>query len=99
MSEHNDNDEIILSDVDFHKVVEALHYQEIEHHDSIRGAQVHRLRKAIEPLLSDLLFALHDTRVIGPGQKWTVPMGLSCGMEADLVVRVRALGPDHDLEN
>jgi hypothetical protein len=97
MSKHN-GDEATLSDGDFHKVVEALYFKEVDHHDSIQSAHVHRLRKAIEPLLEELLYALHDTRAVKPGQQWTIPMGLSCGMEGDLVIRVKALGPDHDLE-
>jgi len=98
MSEHNDDDEIVLSDIDFGKVVEALHYKEINHHDG-DSAVVHAIRQDIEPLLTELLFALHDTRVVQAGQQWTIPMGLSCGMEGELIIRVKALGPDHDREN
>lgn len=95
---HQDEvDEVTLTDVDFHKVVDTLYFKEIDHH-STDGVIAHEIRKDIEPLLTELLYALHDSRVVKPGQQWTIPMGLSCGMEGELIIRVRALGPDHDLE-
>jgi len=98
MSEHDDEKLGDLSHSDLWKVLETLAYEEIDHHDG-DSAIVHAIRQDIEPLLTELLFALHDTRVVQAGQQWTIPMGLSCGMEGELIIRVKALGPDHDREN
>lgn len=95
MSDHNERD---FSDSELYKVVEALAFQEIDHHGGPQSVAAHRLRKDIEPLLEELVFGLHDTRAVQAGEQWTIPVGLSCGFRGEVIVRVRSLGPDHNLE-
>ena len=83
-----------LTESDLFRVMDALQFQEIDHHGP-ESAGVHALRREAEPLLTEVIFTLHDTRAIGEGQQWTIPVGLSCGFEGEIIFRVRRLGPDH----
>jgi hypothetical protein len=100
MSDHNGERDhvppppIAFDAADIYRVIDALAFREIDHH-GVEGEGAHEIRRAIEPLLTELLFALHDSRAIEAGTQWTIPVGLDCGFEGDLIVRVRQLGPDH----
>jgi hypothetical protein len=98
MTQHADEHDREFSEAELRKVLDALAFQEIDHHGSVQSVKVHLLRKDIEPLLDELVFGLHDTRAIQAGQQWTIPVGLSCGFEGEVIIRVRSLGTDHDRE-
>jgi hypothetical protein len=99
VSDHNGEPPIPeFSKTELYAVMDALQFQEINHHGGPQSVEVHRIRQAIEPLLDDLVFDLHDSRAIQPGQQWTIPVGLSCGFQGEVIVRIRAWGPDHDQE-
>jgi hypothetical protein len=86
-----------FSKAELRKVLDALYFQEIDHHGE-QSVSVHRLRKDIEPVLEELVFGLHDIRAVAAGEQWTIPVGLSCGFQAEVIIRVRSLGPDHARE-
>jgi len=87
-----------FSKAELRKVLDALYFQEIDHHGSVQSVKVHLLRKDIEPVLEELVFGLHDIRAVAAGEQWTIPVGLSCGFQAEVIIRVRSLGPDHARE-
>jgi hypothetical protein len=98
MTQHADEHDREFSEAELRKVLDALAFQEIDHHGSIQSVKVHLLRKAIEPVLEELVFGLHDIRAVAAGEQWTIPVGLSCGFQAEVIIRVRSLGPDHARE-
>jgi hypothetical protein len=95
MTQHADEHDREFSESELRKVLDALAFQEIDHHGSIQSVKVHLLRKDIEPVLEELVFGLHDIRAVQAGEQWTIPVGLSCGFQAEVIIRVRSLGPDH----
>lgn len=66
-------------------------HAEIDHH----GPEHERLRGLRVKLVGTMdLFtrALHNDRILRPGQQWTIPIHMSCGMIARLIVQLDHLG-------
>lgn len=62
------------------------------HREAPHGAALHLVRTAIGPNISEIVDTLHETAIMTNGEQWTIPFGMSCGFEGEIIIRVSAEG-------
>jgi hypothetical protein len=63
-------------------------------HEGDKGALIHVVRSVplTEEWIAFIAEAMHDAEILEPGEKWTIPIHISCGMEAEVVIRLKDKG-------
>jgi hypothetical protein len=63
---------------------------EVDHDDA--RSDLHAVRVLISSAIERIVSLVHYSDVVPAGRQWTVPIGLDCGFDGELVVRVSSAG-------
>jgi hypothetical protein len=55
-------------------------------------ADLREIHALLSEHISRIASLIHYTGVVPPGRQWAIPMGLDCGFDGELVIRVRNPG-------
>jgi hypothetical protein len=63
---------------------------EVDHSD--RHSDLHAVRVLIRDAIERVISLVHYSDVVPAGRQWTIPIGLDCGFDGELAIRVRSAG-------
>lgn len=57
-------------------------------HRGPSSAELHAVRELLSVQIERMVSLIHYTDAVPSGRQWTIPVGLDCGFDGELVVRV-----------